>query len=337
MQKPVLQPKLYFKRPQKEVRWNTLHILSGDHSFKTIQSIWLCEWLFCGLSINNEQNKWLDDSYPVRTFNFQHKLESACANRGNDAWAQVVRGRMEFAQELHAADAVYHNKWNVNFRTDRAIPKAFRSYGKGEVKPRPACRPEDPDRADAFLKVAEYFAENDDEQITISELCNKMGEICEDPYSEKYMKKKLQTVFGDKIVITNIQRKQNVVTFRERVDKILNEFKKRRANTDPEEEKRKIIQTAAKLLLADIQDLDSNKETYPTREDICNVDSNMAFGLAAWISACPRVAVFKFGAFVRSSVQRKHCRDPGNKSTFLPLQIAFAIQLHHMQSCLPQS
>lgn len=135
--------------------------------------------LFCGLPAKDDLNKLQNDAYPVRTFNFQAKLEIACAARGHDKWAETVQGRMEFAQELHAADAVYHNKCNVNFRTGRDIPKVFQGLSQVELKPK--GRPEDPERAEAFLKTAEYFAENDDEQITISELCQKMGEYCEDP------------------------------------------------------------------------------------------------------------------------------------------------------------
>lgn len=41
------------------------------------------------------------------------------------------------------------------------------------------------------MKAIEYLEKNDDEQITISDLVNKMGEFCVDePYNSRYMKKK---------------------------------------------------------------------------------------------------------------------------------------------------
>ena len=50
------------------------------------------------------------------------KIQEAC-KVGNDEWAETVRGRLEFAQDLHAADAVCHQTCSVNFRTGKQIPK----------------------------------------------------------------------------------------------------------------------------------------------------------------------------------------------------------------------
>jgi hypothetical protein len=41
---------------------------------------------------------------------------SVCKMR-DDEWALDVRGRLEFVQDLHAADALYHQQCSVNFRT----------------------------------------------------------------------------------------------------------------------------------------------------------------------------------------------------------------------------
>ena len=46
----------------------------------------------------------------------------------------------------------------------------------------------------------------------------------EQAYSAVYMKAKLQEHFGDKIVVTNLQKKANVVTFQQTVKSIINEF-----------------------------------------------------------------------------------------------------------------
>ena len=54
---------------------------------------------------------------PVRTMDFQRKVIESCVKR-NDAWSETVKARVEFVQDLHAADAVYHNICSINFRTD---------------------------------------------------------------------------------------------------------------------------------------------------------------------------------------------------------------------------
>jgi hypothetical protein len=43
----------------------------------------------------------------------------------DDEWALDVRGRLEFVQDLHAADALYHQQCSVHFRTLKQIPVVF--------------------------------------------------------------------------------------------------------------------------------------------------------------------------------------------------------------------
>jgi hypothetical protein len=50
-----------------------------------------------------------NDVYPVRTSDFQTKIEDICKMR-DDEWALDVRGRLKFVQDLHAADALYHQQ-----------------------------------------------------------------------------------------------------------------------------------------------------------------------------------------------------------------------------------
>ena len=46
----------------------------------------------------------------------------------------------------------------------------------------------------------EYFEENENGQLTINDMVNKMEEYCgEEAYSNTYMKKKIQEHFGDSI------------------------------------------------------------------------------------------------------------------------------------------
>jgi len=40
-------------------------------------------------------------------------------------WATKVKGRLEFSQDGHPSDAVYHQQCNVNFGTGKDIKKVF--------------------------------------------------------------------------------------------------------------------------------------------------------------------------------------------------------------------
>ena len=45
-----------------------------------------------------------------------------CRER-NDDWSQTVLGRLEYLRDFHAADAVYQQTCNINFRTGKNILK----------------------------------------------------------------------------------------------------------------------------------------------------------------------------------------------------------------------
>ena len=91
---------------------------------------------------------------------------------------------------------MYHITCHGNFHTKKHIPAVHESNSK-RAKP---GRPQDKERTDAFLKVASFLEENDDEQITIQDLIGRMEDNLadseHDAYSYKYMQQKVQEHFG---------------------------------------------------------------------------------------------------------------------------------------------
>ena len=57
----------------------------------------------------------------MRTQNFQDSIAQICKER-NDESSEIVLCRLEYAQDLHAADAVYHQACSVNFCTGKQVP-----------------------------------------------------------------------------------------------------------------------------------------------------------------------------------------------------------------------
>ena len=178
------------------------------------------------------------------------KIQEACRVR-NDEWAETVRGRLEFAQDLHAADAVYHQACSVNFRTGKQFPK---KHGNDTDSKHAKGRPMDPVKSKAFLQVTEFLVENDEEQLTIPDLVGKMQEYLEGtgelPYSAVCIKEKLKEHFGEKIVIITVNNR-NVVTFHSTAALIISEFYKQPKVDDYEVEKSRIVEAAAKLITSD--------------------------------------------------------------------------------------
>ena len=98
---------------------------------------------------------------------------AACQERG-DTWADAVQARILHAHDLHAADAVYYQVCSINFRTKKQIPTC--AVHESSSKRAKLGRPQDRERTQAFLEVASFLEENDDEQITIQDLIGRMGD-----------------------------------------------------------------------------------------------------------------------------------------------------------------
>ena len=69
---------------------------------------------------------------------------------------------------------VYHKSCNINFRTFRDIRRQHRLAP--ESKRKKVGRPTNSDQEQSFYKMCTYFEENDKEQLTITDLSNKMKE-----------------------------------------------------------------------------------------------------------------------------------------------------------------
>ena len=181
----------------------------------------------------------------------------------------MVRARILHVHDLPAADAIYHQACSVNFRTKKQIPMQFASEQR-DVKKRKIERPQD--------EVARFLQENDDEQKTVVDLVEKMEEYLGDSastaYGRTHMKARLQEHFGDQIIITEINGKPNVVTFRITVANILHDFHAQPKNVDLETEKLNIIRTASRLIKSDIKLIKTSNDIYPLIETEAETNAN---------------------------------------------------------------
>lgn len=213
---------------------------------------------FCGTDTTkiDPKRKCEDRICYVKTDAFVQTILVHCKTRA-DEWATVVQGRIEyFGGDLHAADCVYHQSCNVNFRTMRNIPRHFTSVES--TKRRKSGRPKDSDQDEAFERVCVFLEENDEEQLTISDLVAKMEEYLQGSksmaYGNQYLKEKLIIRYGNSIFVTEGRTGvKSIVTFRQKTCNILREYYNSPREDDEEAQKRAIILTAAKLIKTDIK------------------------------------------------------------------------------------
>lgn len=232
----------------------------SSFSFKT-------DCFYCGTEIKFDEKKGATSAFKVTILEIKDTVLEICSKRGNDSWAEIVRGRLLHVHDLPAADAMYHQVCSVNFRTEKQIPKMYAKY-QPECKRGKIGRPKDEEKFEAFISAMNFLKENDDEQITLRDREKKMQEYLGDSeataYSHTHLKAKIEEYFGDQIILTEINGKHNVVTFRSTAENILNEFHAaNQKSVDQESEKLNIIKAAARLIKNDIKAITASNDKYP--------------------------------------------------------------------------
>ena len=289
--------------------------------------------LFCGQpSKYDGKKKGFNVMISVRTLEFQETILRQCKDR-SDEWAMAVRGRLEHLRDLHAADAVYHQQCSSNFLTGKNITlehsiRTESSSKKAKIQGRPV----DSVRSSAFSKVIAFLEENDDEQPTIDDLVNKMEEFLESEedqaYSPVYMKKKLEEHFGERILITTVRQKPNVVTFYQNVASILHDFYEKPRSEDLEEERFKIIETAATLIKNEIKRVDCSKEYFPASSELSS-EKALEFLPALLQTFLQAIVTGKDVQLKIASLGQAIMQAARPRALIAPLQLGLGVQMHH--------
>ena len=71
---------------------------------------------------------------PVRTLDFQKTIIQQCKSI-NNKWSEQVMARIGSVHDIPAADAMYHQICNSNFRTGKSIPLAIVFMSDADEQP----------------------------------------------------------------------------------------------------------------------------------------------------------------------------------------------------------
>ena len=142
------------------------------------------------------------------------------------------------------------------------------------------------------------------------------------------MKSRLKEHFGDQILITEINGKSNVVTFRSTVETILQESHAR-PKAHPEEEKKHIIKAAAKLIKNDIKMVEPSTENYPPAAEIETEERCLNFVPDSLKLLLEEILVGKDVGLKLASIGQAIMQAARPRVLLAPLQVGLGIQLHH--------
>ena len=147
-------------------------------------------------------------------------------------------------------------------------------------------RPENVIQQNTFIATCCFFKNNDEEQLTPSDLIGKMEDFLKDTeysaYDRRHMKRKLLDFYGQDIIISGgrgapvkikkIKNKKNpvIVTYRQTANSILRDYYNKPKDVDINLQKIQLIEAAARLLKTEIKEneVGGSKEAYPLVADL---------------------------------------------------------------------
>ena len=284
------------QEPSKQKRTRSEY---GEFDFKT-------QCFYCGnLCISDSKHPDRKNFEEVRT---KHtKIHNAtleiCKNR-DDLVAKTIESRLLNVNDLVAVEARYHVSCRTNF--ENPLPK-FEKKG----------RPISTQKFAVFEKACEKL-EDDIELYTVDEFHNLMSKLSNDIYSQKMAQIKLKERYGDSMRLVTRDGKSNIILL-DRVNDILSEkwYQEQRKENLNDESKR-IVNTAAKLLRKSIRNFDHSTNTYPSTDDIRNTENHV-----------PELLKHFVNEMIRSPVKQNSIAQTIFSATrprsLMPLQFALAV------------
>ena len=148
----------------------------------------------------------------------------------------------------------------------------------------------------------------------------------EDHYSPKHLKRKLLEDFDGRIMISDVNGKQDVVTFVTTAAFILDNFHdNQNKNIDSIRERMEIVKTAAEIIRNDVKSLQSDLTKYPSTTEIVEHDSVIPDTLSLFLS---NLITYKNSNIQKSAIGQALIQNTCPKSFLSPMQLGLSVTLH---------
>jgi hypothetical protein len=190
----------------------------------------------------------------VTTIEIRENILKRCDER-EDEWGERVKTRLLSVSDLVAPEARYHKYCYRDFCTSKPTDK-LDSKHQTQLK-------------ESFYKLCKHIEESDECQFTLKELQDLLKQISclQETYSDRHLKNLLKEHFKDRLFISNISGRKNVLCLSDHAHKLVDQWYKER-DSDHVTERLRIVRAAADIIREDIQKMTYNNQTYPTLDEI---------------------------------------------------------------------
>ena len=276
------------------------------------------------------------DVHEVSSKHFQETLLREIRKRSDD-WSTKVLGRVEFATDLCACKAVYHQQCDSNFCTGRSIPTRY-TPGERHYKKKRTGRPIDEICNEAFLSIVADLNKNKEKFVTVNDLVCQMAEHLQKTYPQaeaytiKHMKRRLLDHFGSEILIVESVGQANIVTFQSKNNNLLFKVAQKCkgsdrtcAYDDPKTDF-PILRTAAKIIRTAIQTVKQTPDVFP---DVPVLDESMDYLPKSLAFFLDELSPEKESRLRKAAVGQALMQVIGVYGLTPPILFGLGIQLHH--------
>jgi hypothetical protein len=259
-----------------------------------------------------------NDQRKVATFAVGIRLMETCFMRSYDQWAMEIKGRLESCIDLPAEEAVYHRACYARFLNGRGRVA-------GEI---PSGRPVNEVAQMAFEQLCEHLETMcaSEKMYTLDDLRLLMlswGYNEKDVYGSKSIKNKLKARYGEHMFFAEVRGRKNVLCFRDFVSHVLSDKWYNEREESQEEKTERIVRQAARLIAAQLREMEYDMEFYPDCEQ-------------SWLGGdkiIPPLLQLFLGQLVRnhkkqSGIAQAIVQATRPRSCIMPLLFALGIEIH---------
>ena len=294
---------------------------------------WLTDCLYCAQKCDDadgrKSTRYSSSIRLAKSVNFRNNLLKACELR-SDQWALEVKSRAINCFDFVHVKARYHiscqNKFNAeSLRVENQLEQA----GVEITLPSKVGRPVTGNNKEAFENLC-FWLEKQTDLYSMSEIHDEFIRQSTDPdnaYERKYLKSKLKTKYGDELFFASMDGRSDVVCFRHKAEKILNDEFYRGKKESIEDEAKRIVKKAADLIRSDVKGTLFDCSVYPTKSEIESVE----FGVK-WL---PPLLRFLLENLISSDVKQAsigqsviHAMRP--RSSLPPILFGLSVEMDHL-------
>ena len=238
---------------------------SSDEAFN-----WKTCCLFCGCPSPENSKKQV---CLVQTIELRQNILDVCRLRPNDENLTAVAHRVQNVIDLVAAKARYHKVCSSGFYKVKQSAEELEvnrdeKAQLHELERKPG-KPKDLIATRAFDSTCDWL-ESTAEPLFLHEVEAYMANIAGDHmWSRRYIQEQLLERYGDHVEITN-EGYRNIVRLKDMARWIINDQWYRDRKPTYEEEKRRIVLAAAKIIKEDIREMNYDKSFYPDEISIAD-------------------------------------------------------------------